>query len=107
MDTITLTSAASARVKALLEDGPDMALRIAVRSGGCSGFSYEMYFDSETLPGDERIESDGVAVIVDASSRSLLAGATLDFVDSLQQSGFKMSNPQASRQCGCGQSFGA
>jgi iron-sulfur cluster assembly protein/iron-sulfur cluster insertion protein len=107
--TITLSSSAAAKVASLLsEEGvPGMALRISVRSGGCSGFAYEMYFDADTAPDDERIVTGDVAVVVDAVSRPLLAGSTLDYTDALNESGFKVVNPNATRSCGCGKSFGA
>lgn len=107
-DVITLTDAASSKVKDLLEaEGkPELALRMAVRPGGCSGFSYEMFFDSEV--GGDDIEHDfdgGVKVIVDPASASHLKGATLDYKEGLMESGFSISNPNVSRSCGCGQSF--
>ena len=104
---ITLTPTAATRVKTLLEaEGePGLALRVAVRPGGCSGFSYEMFFDSDVATEDQFADYDGVRVVVDASSASLLTGATLDYKDGLQQAGFAIDNPNAQRTCGCGQSF--
>ena len=105
---ITLTDAAADKVKELLaaEGANDMALRVAVRPGGCSGFSYEMFFDSDIATDDEQaVFGDGVKVVVDPASAQLLVGATLDFKNSLNQNGFDISNPNASRTCGCGQSF--
>jgi iron-sulfur cluster assembly protein/iron-sulfur cluster insertion protein len=105
--TITLTDTAAAKVGELLaqEGNAELALRVAVRPGGCSGFSYEMFFDSEIADDDLRSEYDGVRVVVDPSSAQLLTGATLDYKDSLQGGGFSINNPNASRSCGCGQSF--
>ncbi len=104
---ITLTDSASTKVAQLLEQEGDerLALRVAVRPGGCSGFSYEMFFDAEHNGDDVREEFDGVAVIVDQTSASLLTGATLDYKDGLNQAGFAIDNPNAQRTCGCGQSF--
>jgi iron-sulfur cluster assembly protein/iron-sulfur cluster insertion protein len=104
---ITLTPTAATKVKTLLEaEGePGLALRVAVRPGGCSGFSYEMFFDSDVAAEDQTADYDGVRVVVDPSSASLLTGATLDYKDGLQQTGFAIDNPNAQRTCGCGQSF--
>jgi iron-sulfur cluster assembly protein/iron-sulfur cluster insertion protein len=104
---ITLTDTAASKVKELLdsEGNPELALRVAVRPGGCSGFSYEMFFDSDVASDDEQAEFAGVRVIVDPSSAQLLSGATLDYKDGLQQAGFSINNPNATRSCGCGQSF--
>ena len=104
---ITLTDSAADKVKQLITaEGDDaLALRVAVRPGGCSGFSYEMFFDSDVATDDLQVEKGGVRVIVDPSSAQLLTGATLDYKDGLDQSGFAITNPNANRTCGCGQSF--
>ena len=104
---ITLTPTAASKVKTLLEaeGDPGLALRVAVRPGGCSGFSYEMFFDSDVAAEDQTADYDGVKVVVDPSSANLLTGATLDYKDGLQQAGFAIDNPNAQRTCGCGQSF--
>ena len=104
---ITLTDTAATKVGALLaeEDEQGLALRVAVRPGGCSGFSYEMYFDSDFADDDNTVEFSGVKVVVDPSSAMLLEGATLDYKDGLQETGFSINNPNAQRTCGCGQSF--
>jgi iron-sulfur cluster assembly accessory protein len=107
---ITLTDNAATKVKQLLEaEGADeLALRVAVRPGGCSGFSYEMFFDGDITDEDEQAtfgsDESPVRVVVDAASSQLLLGATLDYKDGLE-SGFAITNPNASRSCGCGQSF--
>ncbi len=103
----TLTDAAAAKVKALIEaeDTPGLSLRVAVRPGGCSGFSYEMFFDADQADDDIKNEKDGVTVVIDPASFQHLAGAELDYKDGLQGSGFHISNPNAERTCGCGQSF--
>lgn len=105
---IALTDAASVKVKVLLaEEAEDsLALRVAVRPGGCSGYSYEMFFDSDFADDDLSAEyGEGVRVVVDPSSAALLKGATLDYKDGLQQAGFSIDNPNAQSSCGCGQSF--
>jgi len=107
---ITLTDSAAVKVRQLLdaEGADELALRVAVRPGGCSGYSYEMYFDGDIAADDTRAtfgESSTVTVVVDPASAQLLEGATLDYKDGLDQSGFAITNPNASRTCGCGQSF--
>lgn len=105
--TIFLTDAAVTKVGELVkqEGNPELALRVAVRPGGCSGYSYEMFFDSEFADDDLTSEFGGVKVVVDTASAPLLMGATLDFKDGLQGAGFSINNPNAQRSCGCGQSF--
>ena len=103
-----LTDAAAAKVKALIEaeeGGGSLALRVAVRPGGCSGFSYEMFFDSDVAADDARIEHGDVVVVIDPASQQHLKGATLNYTDGLQGAGFAIDNPNAARSCGCGQSF--
>jgi iron-sulfur cluster assembly accessory protein len=104
---ITLTDSASTKVKDLIaqEATEDLMLRVAVRPGGCSGFSYEMFFDSEKDGEDVTADFGGVVVVVDPSSAQLLSGAELDYTDGLQGAGFAINNPNAQRTCGCGQSF--
>ena len=104
---ITITETAAVKVKQLLEveGATDLALRVAVRPGGCSGFSYEMFFDGDVAADDETLTFGGVRVIVDQASSQLLVGASLDYSDGLQDAGFKINNPSASRTCGCGSSF--
>ena len=104
---ITLTDTAVAKVADLVtqEGNPELALRVAVRPGGCSGFSYEMFFDSDIADDDITTTVGSVKVIVDPVSAPLLEGATLDYKDGLQGAGFHITNPQASRTCGCGNSF--
>ena len=106
-EAIILTETATAKVGELIEQegNPDLALRVAVRPGGCSGFSYEMFFDTDVAEDDILAIYDNVKVVVDPASASLLVGATLDFKDGLQGAGFSINNPNASRTCGCGQSF--
>lgn len=104
---VLLSDEATAKVEQLLaEEGDEsLGLRIAVKAGGCSGFSYEMFFDAETLPTDH-VASFGQATIkVDADSAPHLVGATLNYRDGLQDAGFSIDNPNAQSSCGCGQSF--
>ena len=104
---ITLTDTAAVKVKQLLEaeGATELALRVAVRPGGCSGFSYEMYFDGDVASDDQTLTFGDVRVVVDPASAQLLEGARLDYKDGLQDAGFAINNPNASRTCGCGNSF--
>ena len=104
---ITLTDTAAAKVKELLqaEGATDLALRVAVRPGGCSGFSYEMFFDGDIAQDDQTLSFGEVKVVVDQASSQLLVGASLDYQDGLTDAGFKINNPNATRSCGCGNSF--
>ena len=105
---ITLTDSATVKVRQLLADegAEDLALRVAVRPGGCSGFSYEMFFDSEVETGDIVEEFDeGVRVVVDPQSVEHLRGSVLDYKDGLMGAGFAINNPNVTRSCGCGNSF--
>ena len=104
---ITLTEQAVSKVDELITaEGDDgLALRVAVRPGGCSGFSYEMFFDTDRAADDMITSFGAVQVVVDPSSAQLLEGATLDYKDGLQDAGFAIDNPNAQRTCGCGQSF--
>ena len=105
---VTLSDAAVGKVAALLADeegGETLALRVAVKPGGCSGYSYEMFFDSELAADDVVRQFGAVKVVVDLASAELIKGATLDYSDGLQGAGFHISNPNATRTCGCGSSF--
>ncbi|MCH2415270.1 MAG: iron-sulfur cluster assembly accessory protein [Acidimicrobiales bacterium] len=103
---VTLTEEATKKVTELLsQETEEMALRVAVRPGGCSGFSYEMYFDTDKAEDDVEKLFDEVRVVVDPSSAELLVGATLDFKDGLNGAGFAIDNPNAQKTCGCGKSF--
>ncbi len=104
---IALTDKATVKVAELIgaEDEEGLALRVAVRPGGCSGFSYEMFFDSEVADDDKIQEYGDVRLVSDASSAEMLQGATLDYTESIQETGFKITNPNAERTCGCGSSF--
>ena len=104
---ITLTDTATKKVKELIdaEGVAELALRVAVRPGGCSGFSYEMFFDTDIAADDVAEHFGDVKVVVDPASAQLLTGATLDYKGGLNHAGFSINNPNASRTCGCGQSF--
>jgi iron-sulfur cluster assembly protein/iron-sulfur cluster insertion protein len=107
-DPITLTDVAAAKAAELIAaEGLDevLALRVSVKPGGCSGFNYDMFFDSDFAADDITREFAGVKVVVDPASAELLNGSTLDFTDGLQGAGFHITNPNASRTCGCGNSF--
>ena len=105
--TVLLTDTASSKVKALLEaEGrDDLALRLAVQPGGCSGLRYQLFFDDRSLDGDEKLDFDGVNVVVDRMSQPYLGGATIDFVDTIEKQGFTIDNPNATGSCACGDSF--
>ena len=110
MSMIEVTEAAQDRIRDLLEkDGKleSHALRMKVVGGGCSGLRYELLFDDAIGEGDTELEVGPVRIVVDEKSALYLAGTELDFVDTLNESGFKMNNPNASTTCGCGESFGA
>ena len=105
--TVNLTDFAVEKVRELIaaESEPGLALRVAVRPGGCSGFSYEMYFDSQ-IDGDDIVEKFGdVQVVVDPQSAEMVRGSTLDYKDGLMETGFSIDNPNTTRTCGCGNSF--
>jgi len=104
---VVVSPTAAAKVRELIqaEGNPELRLRVAVRPGGCSGFSYEMFFDSDLADDDVETEQSGVKIVVDPSSAELLQGSTLEYKEGLQ-GGFSISNPNAQRTCGCGQSFG-
>lgn len=103
---ITVTPGAAAEVKRLIakENKPEIGLRIGVRSGGCSGFSYVLGFDAPQAD-DQVATIDGIKVLMDPKSAPYLNGTELDFQDGLQGKGFTFHNPNATRSCGCGESF--
>ena len=104
---VTMTDAAAAKAKALLEQEgeTDLALRIAVQPGGCAGLRYQLYFDDRDLDGDVVSEFGGVKLVVDRMSAPYLMGAKIDFADTIQQQGFTIDNPNAGGSCACGDSF--
>ena len=105
---VILTEPAAAKVASLLaqEGRDDLALRVAVQPGGCSGLRYQLFFDERTLDGDAtQIYGDNVKVVVDRMSVPYLSGATIDFVDTIEKQGFTIDNPNAGGSCACGESF--
>jgi iron-sulfur cluster assembly protein/iron-sulfur cluster insertion protein len=104
---VTLTSAAATKVAELIakEGDPSLALRLGVRPGGCSGFSYQLELDTQVDPSDVVEEFEGVRLVVDGESMGMVAGAEIDYRDTLQGAGFHINNPNVTRSCGCGNSF--
>ena len=110
MSLVTVTEAAAEQIHRLLESEGKIethALRMKVVGGGCSGLQYQLMFDDQRKDVDSEVEINGVRVVVDEKSALYLVGTTLDYVDSLMESGFKIDNPNANDTCGCGKSFGA
>ena len=104
---LDLTPLAAETVKALMAEEPDagsLVLRVAIQGGGCSGFQYGLGFDSGAAEGDHQLELEGVRIVVDPFSAPYLQGATIDYLNGLQESGFKIDNPNAVSSCGCGHS---
>ena len=104
---ISLSDTAATKVRDLLarEGRDDLALRVAVEPGGCSGLRYALFFDDRTLDGDVRAEVGGVRVVTDKMSAPYLTGASIDYLDTLEKSGFTIDNPNAHGACACGESF--
>jgi iron-sulfur cluster assembly accessory protein len=106
---IKLSDTAATKVKELLvREAPEqagLALRVAVQPGGCSGLRYALYFDDQIKETDQTEDFGGVRVVVDKMSAPYLSGAEIDYIDSLQQSGFTINNPNAQSTCACGDSF--
>ena len=107
MQGVILTEPATAKVSSLLEQEgrDDLRLRIAVQPGGCSGLRYQLYFDERQIDGDVVSEFGKVQVVTDKMSVPYLAGATIDFVDTIEKQGFTIDNPNATGSCACGDSF--
>ena len=103
---LTVTAAAADKIKQLMAEESDVSvLRVAIQGGGCSGFQYGLGFDRAAVEGDLEFEAHGVPVVVDPFSARYLQGAEVDYVDTIQQSGFAINNPNAVSSCGCGHSF--
>jgi iron-sulfur cluster insertion protein len=103
---VTVTEAAAKKIKEFLKDDPDaIGLRVYVKGGGCSGYSYGMKLEPTQTEDDTVIVKDDIKVFIDPQSIPLIAGAEVDYVESLQGSGFAIKNPQAKTTCGCGSSF--
>jgi len=105
---INITERAANKIKEILdeENKPGHGIRVGVKGGGCSGLSYSLAIDEKEAEGDLVIEENGARVFVDPKSLLYLAGTHLDYTDGLNGSGFKFENPNASKTCGCGSSFG-
>lgn len=104
---ITITELAAEKISELLaqEENPDLFLRVGVKEGGCSGFSYGMGFDDEQVEGDTMLEVQGLKVAVDQDSIKYLRGLVIDYKESAMSGGFTIDNPNATVTCGCGSSF--
>ena len=105
---VTLTESAAAKIKQLMAEEPEgeaSVLRVAIQGGGCSGFQYALGFDRGPQEGDHELALHGVRVVVDPFSAPYLEGASIDFLNGLQESGFKIDNPNVTAACGCGHSF--
>ena len=108
MTLLTITPTAASKILELMAEEPDgdtMVLRVAIQGGGCSGFQYGLGFDTQAAEGDHELTLTGVNVVVDPFSAPYLQGATIDYLTGLQESGFKIDNPNAVSSCGCGHSF--
>ena len=103
---VSLTPAAAVKIRALMAEDPEVSvLRVAIEGGGCSGFQYGLGFDRGAQEGDHAFECEGVAVVVDPFSAPYLSGSRVDYLETIQESGFKIDNPNAVSSCGCGHSF--
>jgi iron-sulfur cluster assembly accessory protein len=103
---LSVTPAAAEKIRQLMAEETDVSvLRVAIQGGGCSGFQYGLGFDRGAVEGDIEFEAHGVQVVIDPFSAPYLQGAEVDYVDSIQQSGFAINNPNAVSSCGCGHSF--
>jgi iron-sulfur cluster assembly protein len=105
---VALTERAAGKILSLMAEEPAgeaTVLRVAVQGGGCSGFEYALGFDRSAVEGDLRMSSHGVDVVVDPFSAPYLRGASIDYLETIQESGFKIENPNVSSACGCGHSF--
>ncbi len=106
---ISITDKAAAQILKIMDENSisgSHGIRIGVKGGGCSGFSYTLLFDEESNPTDTVIEEKGIKVFIDSKSLFFLSGTILDFSDGLAGKGFAFSNPNARKTCGCGDSFG-
>jgi iron-sulfur cluster assembly accessory protein len=105
-NVVTITPAAAVKIRELMAQETDVSvLRVAIEGGGCSGFQYGLGFDHGAQEGDHEFELEGVKVVVDPFSAPYLMGATVDYLETIQESGFKIDNPNAVSSCGCGHSF--
>jgi iron-sulfur cluster assembly protein len=105
-ELVSLTPSAAAKISALMAEETDVSvLRVAIEGGGCSGFQYGLGFDRGAQEGDFTFDCEGVTVVVDPFSAPYLRGARVDYLETIQESGFKIDNPNAVSSCGCGHSF--
>jgi len=104
---LTVTPVALTKIRQLMEERElaGVALRVFVQGGGCSGFSYGMAFEPNYYPQDQRVEVEGVQLVIDPNSLMYMHGSEIDYVDSLMGGGFAINNPNAVSTCGCGHSF--
>src|SRR5438094_8223327 len=103
---VSLTPAAAVKIRALMAEDADVSvLRVAIEGGGCSGFQYGLGFDRGAQEGDHEFECEGVNVVIDPFSAPYLMGARVDYLETIQEAGFKIENPNAVASCGCGHSF--
>jgi iron-sulfur cluster assembly accessory protein len=106
VDPVYLTPSAADKIRSLMAEETDVSvLRVAIEGGGCSGFQYGLGFDHGAQEGDLEFECEGVKVVVDPFSAPYLRGARVDYLETIQESGFKIDNPNAVSSCGCGHSF--
>jgi len=111
--TVTLTEKAAFKIRALLENSTttgkanQKGIRVGVKTGGCDGYEYKLKIAKQPKPDDVVFEQNNVLIYIDPQSMPLLDGVAIDFADSLTQSGFTFSNPNAKKTCGCGKSFAA
>jgi iron-sulfur cluster assembly protein len=107
-DLVSLTPTAAVKIRELMAEDPEgesSVLRVAIQGGGCSGFQYGLGFDAGPVDDDATIHQHGVTIVIDPYSAPYLKGATIDFLNGLEESGFKIDNPNAASSCGCGHSF--
>lgn len=108
-NVVTVTERAAEKMQDFLtqqdDSAEEVALRVAVQAGGCAGFQYALFFDDRKLDGDTEYQQHGVPVRIDPQSAMYLRGATVDWKESLEASGFSIDNPNANQSCACGDSF--
>ena len=105
-NVVSLTPRAAEKIRELMAQESDVSvLRVAIEGGGCSGFQYGLGFDRAAQEGDHEFDCEGVTVVVDPFSAPYLMGAQVDYLETIQESGFKIDNPNAVSSCGCGHSF--
>ena len=105
-EVLHITKEAAIKAKEILKEKPDHAFRIRVVPGGCSGYTYAMALDKNVHKDDVVVEKDVVKVLLDSETAKMIHGSKMEYIDSLQGAGFKLSNPNATKSCGCGKSFG-